>query len=672
MKQFLRFFNILIISLILLPITSIFAQFTIDDSTLVKTTFLREFYKNILSEYLNSDNSQKVNSALLSISHSEDTTFIDSIIKLDYSKYGKHILFALGQIGESEKSKQFIFSKLVDSSNQYTTEAFEAIGKVGDSLSFNDIFSKIDSGMIPLTNGFPYAMVNFYYRGITNINSIKYLEHKLSNYIGDDELFELLFAIYRLGPTKSMIPTLHSILKKPHEEKVTLSLLSNFRKLKYFPNDRDLFKLLISSRSWRIRTEMANSSCYFPFKDAEDDGYDELKLYFSNLLNDFDKNPNVARTAAKAIKLIKLPKQNNWIKNEIESYIKHHEDSTNFSENTKGELLISYVSLFKPDIENIVDEYSDFVKLKFIYRLLKTNTNDWSFNFDYLSERIAESSEVDLLDLLPAYLELQNKYLNNKEYSSNLFIILNSKMPSSVSIVAEGLERPMIYQNKKVLQEIILKQVFENLNNSQFAETIISLANLSHKIDRIFYDSVIDILSKSTLYSIKKYALEKQGVNHTVTRDEKLFTKLWSEAFKYKFATVETNKGSFTLELIPQFAPLTCGNFISLGESGYYDGVFFHRVVPNFVIQTGDTTNTGWGGPGYEITSEFSPLPFSRSTVGMASSGKDTEGSQWFVMHSLFPHLNGRYTNWATVIKGMEVVDIVDEGDKVINITLKN
>ncbi|MCK5087761.1 MAG: peptidylprolyl isomerase, partial [Melioribacteraceae bacterium] len=89
------------------------------------------------------------------------------------------------------------------------------------------------------------------------------------------------------------------------------------------------------------------------------------------------------------------------------------------------------------------------------------------------------------------------------------------------------------------------------------------------------------------------------------------------------------------------------------------------------VIQAGDTTETGWGGPGYDIVSEFSLLPFNTNYMGMASSGKDTEGSQWFVMHSNFPHLNRRYTNFAEVMEGTDIISIIDEGDKIINIKLK-
>jgi cyclophilin family peptidyl-prolyl cis-trans isomerase len=93
-------------------------------------------------------------------------------------------------------------------------------------------------------------------------------------------------------------------------------------------------------------------------------------------------------------------------------------------------------------------------------------------------------------------------------------------------------------------------------------------------------------------------------------------------------------------------------------------------VVPGFVIQGGDPTGTGWGGPGYEITSEFSPLEYNRGIVGMASAGKDTEGSQWFVTTGNYPHLNGRYTIFAEVLKGMDVVEKIKQDDKILSVNL--
>lgn len=138
-----------------------------------------------------------------------------------------------------------------------------------------------------------------------------------------------------------------------------------------------------------------------------------------------------------------------------------------------------------------------------------------------------------------------------------------------------------------------------------------------------------------------------------------------------KYITVKTNKGDIKIELLPEVAPFTVMNFLKLAQSNYYDGTIFHRVVPNFVIQGGDPTGTGFGGPGYAIRSEFSPLRYDRGMVGMASSGKDTEGSQFFITHTATPHLDGRYTIFGKVTEGMdEVVDQIMIGDYVEDVII--
>jgi cyclophilin family peptidyl-prolyl cis-trans isomerase/HEAT repeat protein len=132
---------------------------------------------------------------------------------------------------------------------------------------------------------------------------------------------------------------------------------------------------------------------------------------------------------------------------------------------------------------------------------------------------------------------------------------------------------------------------------------------------------------------------------------------------------VKTEKGTFTLQLLPDEAPLTCASFASLIKRGFFDGLVFHRVVPNFVVQGGDPDGSGWGGPGFTIRSEFGYEHYERGMVGVASSGKDSEGSQFFVTHSEQPHLDGRYTIFARLTKGMEVVDKLQIGDKIVKMS---
>jgi cyclophilin family peptidyl-prolyl cis-trans isomerase len=128
-------------------------------------------------------------------------------------------------------------------------------------------------------------------------------------------------------------------------------------------------------------------------------------------------------------------------------------------------------------------------------------------------------------------------------------------------------------------------------------------------------------------------------------------------------ATVVTSRGSFTIQFQPDNAPLTIDNFVQLAKRGYFNGQTIPRVVPNFVIQAGDPRGDQNGGPGYTIRCEINPVLFERAAVGMALSGKDTGGSQWFVTHSPQPHLDGGYTVFGQVIRGMDVVDNISRGD---------
>jgi cyclophilin family peptidyl-prolyl cis-trans isomerase/HEAT repeat protein len=130
-------------------------------------------------------------------------------------------------------------------------------------------------------------------------------------------------------------------------------------------------------------------------------------------------------------------------------------------------------------------------------------------------------------------------------------------------------------------------------------------------------------------------------------------------------ATLVTSKGSFTIEFLPEEAPLTIDNFIQLARRGYFNGQTIPRVVPNFVIQAGDPRGDQNGGPGYSIRCEINEVVFERASVGMALSGKDTGGSQWFVTHSPQPHLDGGYTVFGRVIRGMDVVDGIARGDTI-------
>ncbi len=137
-------------------------------------------------------------------------------------------------------------------------------------------------------------------------------------------------------------------------------------------------------------------------------------------------------------------------------------------------------------------------------------------------------------------------------------------------------------------------------------------------------------------------------------------------------ASIETGKGNIELELSPQHAPKTVNNFVFLAKDGFYDGLIFHRVISNFMIQGGDPLGTGTGDPGYRFEDEFenNPLIHETGVISMANAGPNTNGSQFFITHAPQPHLNGKHTVFGKVTSGQDVVDSIAEGDVMTKVTI--
>ncbi len=152
-------------------------------------------------------------------------------------------------------------------------------------------------------------------------------------------------------------------------------------------------------------------------------------------------------------------------------------------------------------------------------------------------------------------------------------------------------------------------------------------------------------------------------------------TKQWDsppamtiDADKVFVVKLETTQGEISLELYPEHAPKTVNNYIFLINEGFYDGVTFHRVIDNFMVQGGDPTGTGRGGPGYKFEDELinNPLKHDSKVISMANAGPNTNGSQFFITHSPQSHLDGKHTVFGKVTEGEDIVDKVQQGDVIL------
>ena len=137
-------------------------------------------------------------------------------------------------------------------------------------------------------------------------------------------------------------------------------------------------------------------------------------------------------------------------------------------------------------------------------------------------------------------------------------------------------------------------------------------------------------------------------------------------------ATFDTARGPIKVELYPDKAPLTVANFVNLAQRGFYDGLNFHRVIPDFMIQGGCPEGSGRGGPGYRFEDETgNGVAHERGVLSMANAGPNTNGSQFFITHVATPWLDGRHTVFGKVLEGLDVVDAVAQGDKINSVTIE-
>ena len=148
--------------------------------------------------------------------------------------------------------------------------------------------------------------------------------------------------------------------------------------------------------------------------------------------------------------------------------------------------------------------------------------------------------------------------------------------------------------------------------------------------------------------------------------------KMSIDAAKKYVATFDTSRGQIVVDLFAKDAPNTVNNFVFLARDEFYNGTTFHRVIADFMIQTGDPTGTGRGGPGYKFADECkgNPLKHARGVISMANAGPNTNGSQFFITHVATPHLNGKHTVFGEVTSGLDIVDAIEQGDVMESVTV--
>lgn len=674
---------------------------------------------NELISYLYSTDPAIRTKALYAMANIGDSALIDKIDFLfagpfeDYPKSEdlKAAAFMLGQIpcGKSREYLNFMLDQTAETSvnSGVISEILEATGKTGSENDLDKICSLYNPSVLSdslLARAYAKSIGRFALRKIRNYNSVDVLK-KISNGTADTQaLGYCAFAFWRTGD--------RDLLKTAEEEIYRLAVSEDaqtrmwaYNALGKIKNELFLLYTLESfdtEKDWRVKVNMLNS-----IPNYNIDSVPELTLHLLTVLENgiSDSNEHISMTAINVLGRVftDINKSGNSSAKSISEHLMKEftfaldsADRIGLSWRVKSELVNSMSLIFRDSVKEIL--------MKEFY-----NTNDYEYksgilkavgNFNngmvYKEVRDSVSRDVqryrkdfidssamigstDLSKLYTGFLEmltgLQDKV--DSENLNNIRLIytefMGSKDPAITGICFQALQDSVFSYSR---EETNLVTVFDyrELSYPDDLDVMLSFIDFMGEMKNQNAVELLENNLKSDNFETANSsatALEKiTGRKYEFTAKPRtdFDTNYLNNLSQKRFITVKTTKGDIRIELLYNYAPFTVMNFLKLSEDNFYDGTVFHRVVSNFVIQGGDPSGTGYGGPGYSIRSEFSPVDFGTGIVGMASSGKDTEGSQFFITHSATPHLDGRYTVFGKVTEGMEVVNLIMIGDYITDI----
>ncbi len=340
-----------------------------------------------------------------------------------------------------------------------------------------------------------------------------------------------------------------------------------------------------------------------------------------------------------------------------------------------------------PEVEVAIAKFGEAAFFD-VPEAIKLARDDWRAVAAYaqgLGELGGERAKKLLLDLLSAKLD-------HRAVSDILKAMKQARVEGLNSILVEQLKAQDVVVRATAATSLadlhddsdaVIKALGEAFKAARADKVNDARLAILDAADKLKHPMSIQALSNPTRdedYIVRRHALEllrqaneealsmKLTVGKVETGHDKSYWRRMgqlAESSKKPAAIIHTRKGDIRIELFASDAPMTVDNFIQLSKRGFYDGLTFMRVVPNFVIQGGDPRNDMEGGPGHQIRCEINLHPYTAGAVGMALSGKDTGGSQFFITHSPQPHLDGGYTVFGQVVAGMDVVNRIARGDRI-------
>lgn len=659
-----------------------------------------------LFNYLEHKESNVRRRAVVALGNIQDTSAIDPLLPLLEDKTRSvraAAAFALGQIGSSRSETALSERLRRETDESPIVQLLQALGKSGTAKSLDDIVAfGLPKKMLPLKGDQVLSIARFGLRNIKSERSIWFCFDALEE---DNPRIRwiALYALWRSAPhglidvelskRKESLQKLCSD-KSPDVRMHLATLLGKTRS----EEAMDLLALLkkndMKKRDWRVQVNIAKS--FAALAPREEAALDQLLSYL-DVENDHVRVvtlQSLANLASTVVKKLEHPEE---VQKKILGLIKPSEKR---SETVQGEALVALAKHFPGEFDYAAmlkdPKISNRMKSK-VVEALSYQSNPASFQI-VLDQLENDSVRVAMAawDFVKRFFSPANLRILQKDTSvtNDLVSKLYRKIKVSLlredmaitTLVANALSDSSLYSilkmdgyGERVVEEVML--AYGKLTSPNDVEAMQAVLETLGKIGD---ERTVPLLERALSDPDRTVAMSAAAaltkINGTDYSDrlpqssKPLFTDYdWNTMEllpKNQKVEIKTAKGTIRIELLKEHAPFTVLSYFRLIRKRFFDNLMFHRVVPNFVAQGGDPRGDGWGGPNYALRTEYSVIGYDRGAVGVASAGKDTEGCQFFITHSSQPHLDGRYTIFARVVSGMDVVDRIQIGDRIRSMRL--
>jgi cyclophilin family peptidyl-prolyl cis-trans isomerase/HEAT repeat protein len=636
--------------------------------TLFELQDARKADNGLLSQFSSSINPDERAQTAVAYANIQDSSTVPIISKLLDDRnpaVRSSAAFALGQI-ESIRSADLLYDRLTKEKEIPVLDALlDAFGKCGtknDLLRFIRFFPAISEKSHSAAG---YCLARFAIRGIKDTTSFFVLDVLL---LEKDSKEAAVYAIVRmnLGPVvRRFLPILQENLKEPSPQ---LRIWSTAALTAV--NDKTIEGVLIrqiqKDTDWRVRVTAIRSLRSFYNREV-DSALCTLSM---------EKDEHAALTSL-TILSSDVKKRDSLLLDSVSRSIL--EGGIRFSWRRKGEAA---------KLRSILGRERSFEYLATIY----SKTQEGRFK---IIEAIGETKSAkaiplfklafasvqsnDVISAIEAYKKIAGiDTALQRGYVDDVLPLLERNDAGISATVISSLRDTTIYQEGKTRAILSCIRFLDTANLALQYEAVLEAVQMlgetgGEKAIPVLEKVLRTEISLRTLASKAIEAIQKKPYNITqfpvppkpvLSKEDRTLLR------KIHGATIHTLKGDIRISFVPHAAPFTVLNFIRLAGKKFYNGLQFHRVVPNFVIQGGDPLGNGFGGPGYLIRTEVYPdFTFTEGAVGMASAGKDTEGSQFFITHCATPHLDGHYTVFGYT-SDLDIVSAIQMGDKIISIDL--